>query len=103
MYARNLRDERGRNVYTADWDVLVILDSCRHNPLVAATDGYDLLTDPGRFKSLASMTKHWMERTFVPEYADATAETVYICGNPYSDSVLNDGDFAELDEVWRSA
>ncbi|MFB6102262.1 MAG: hydrolase, partial [Haloplanus sp.] len=43
----------------------------------------------------------WMEKNFVPAYADEMAETAYVCGNPFSKDALDAEEFLALDEVWQ--
>lgn len=101
LYARAFREREGTNVYEADWDVLVVLDACRADLFWEVADDSPVPVDCETTTSVASMTRTWMERTFHGEYAREMAETVYVCGNPYSGVVLDGGAFAELDEVWR--
>jgi len=83
------------NLYDRDWDVAIILDACRYD-LFESVD-WDRPQSVGSIYSVASMTGDWMERTF----GGAASDTVYVTSGPFSDDVLDAGQFAELDEVWR--
>lgn len=103
LYVRKTRSYPGRNVYDADWDVLVLLDACRVDLLTEVQDEYDFLGRIDTFDSLGSSTWEWMPRTFenVPE--SELERTAYVCANPFSGHFLEADDFAVLDEVWRYA
>jgi hypothetical protein len=85
----------------ADWDVLIVLDACRADLLREVTGEYDFLTSGSEYNSVASTTHHWMERNFTAEYDEEVSKTVYVCGNPYSERVLDQNSFELLDEVWQ--
>lgn len=91
----------GVPIYELEWDVLVVLDACRADLIQEVADEYDILGGNGTIRSVASVTRRWMLLNFVAEYAEEMSETTYICGNPYSESMLEAASFAELREVWR--
>jgi len=95
---------RQTNIYSEDWDVLIILDACRTDTLQDATSEpeYDIFDVKDARYSVGSHSKQWMERTFVDEYSDEMTETTYINGNPHSELCLNDDDFGALVDVWKS-
>lgn len=96
-------DNRGTPIYSEEWDLLIVVDACRYDLLCEVADEYSYIESVGEFRSLASMTPYWMQENFIPEFADEMADTAYVCGNPFSDERLHEGDFATLDEVWRYA
>lgn len=91
----------GVPIYDLEWDVLVVLDACRADLMQEVAGEYDFLSAGGTIRSVASVTRRWMLLNFVDEYADEMRRTTYVCGNPYSDSILDPSSFAELREVWR--
>jgi len=93
----------GRPIYEFDWDLLVILDACRLDLMREVADEYEWIEDLGSIRSVNSATAAWMRDTFVQSYGEEMAETSYVCGNPFSESQLRAGDFAELAEIWQSA
>ncbi|WP_143423243.1 alkaline phosphatase family protein [Halegenticoccus soli] len=93
----------GEPIYARDWDLLIVLDACRLDLFQEVAGEYDYIPSVDEFRSLDSMTKHWMLRNFTPAHADEMSETAYVCGNPFSEEVLKASDFALLDEVWRYA
>lgn len=87
-------DQRGEFVFENEWDVLVILDACRH-------DMYEEVVGPCESAfSRASTSEEWMEKNFAKSFSDELAETTYVTANPHSNN-LNEDQFEELDEVWR--
>lgn len=86
-----------------EWDLCIILDACRPDVLAECASEFDFIPEdvPER-RSNASQSKQWMERNFVPEYADSLAETTYISGNPYTSQVNTSG-FDAVEEVWSYA
>lgn len=104
----------GVNVYDLEWDLLVVLDACRADLMAeCAEDGVradDVAFPAGHggepvdsYRSVGSMTRDWMARTFAADRRDGVAETAYVCANPFSAQVLDPADFAHLEEVWRWA
>lgn len=78
----------GQNIYSLDWDLLVVLDACRVDALQEVADEYNFLPDTIRSMwSVGSTSKEWIEHTFTREYLDEVSETVYITGNPYKEDL----------------
>jgi len=80
----------GTNVFERDWDVLVILDTCRVDALREVQDEYDFLGDIEEIWSIGSTSKEWVDQTFREKYSDEIAETAYITGNPFSNTLLGE-------------
>lgn len=95
--------DSGTPIYDREWDLLVILDACRLDLMQEVAGSYPLVENIDVFRSLDSTTKFWMKKNFVRRYADEMRETTYVCGNPFSDSMLSADSFHELNEVWRRA
>jgi len=100
----NLPVSYGTPIFGREWDALIILDACRPDLLAEVTDEYEFL--PAEIEttySVGSRSDTWMRRNFTSEYRGKLAQTAYVTGNPYSDSVCEEAEFAYLDEVWRYA
>jgi hypothetical protein len=80
----------GTNVFERDWDVLLLLDTCRVDALREVEEEYDFINNVEEIWSVGSTSKEWVEQTFTNEYADETARTAYITGNPFSNTLLGD-------------
>lgn len=94
----------GEDFWARDWDVLVLLDACRHDAMQEAATEFDFLPDdiPSVYSS-ASMSEEWLERHTQPQYRDAMAETALVAANPHTRDHVREGDWAAVDEVWRHA
>jgi hypothetical protein len=62
---------------------------------------HEFVPEVGSVRSLDSTTQLWMRKNFAADHAATMAETVYVCGNPFSAVELDPNDFRALDEVWR--
>lgn len=111
--------------YERDWDLLIVLDTCRTDALAAVADEYDFLDDRETVWSPGSTSGEWVAHTFDRAYTPEIARTAYVTANPHSHEVLRnrlmppqyvavpatwpDWDPAEpeefglLDEVWADA
>jgi len=81
--------QNGTNIYSREWDVLVVLDACRPDVLNVVGQCYPWLrtADMDTYPSVASYSREWLERTFTPAQAAAMAETALVSWNPYTDAV----------------
>lgn len=118
----------GTNVYELDWDVLILLDTCRVDALKQVASEYNFISDIDSIISIGSTSNEWMANTFTTDYIEKVNETIYISANGYSSRVFEDrlypeihmdgkhqppswlknnicypDDFYDLDQVWRYA
>lgn len=111
----------GRNIYDAEWDICIILDSTRVDMMAAVA--------PSAWRSdvawsRGSVTTEWLSNTFTQEYAPEIRDTVFVTANPHSKTVFTDRnwltnehaaklpfpsnpavtpkDFAAYHEVWQT-
>lgn len=100
-------DQRGTNVYEKEWDVLLLLDTCRPDVMAEISNGYDFLPrDIPSFTSVGSTSWEFLNRTFANANPEVVADTAYVCANNFSQefgNAFNPGpeSFGLLDEVWR--
>ena len=91
----------GESIFARDWEVLVVLDACRHDLLVEVADEYDWLPDViPAMNSLGSTSHEWIEKNFGGRGREL-GDIAYVCGNVFSDSRLDADDWWLLDEVWK--
>jgi hypothetical protein len=100
---RAVRNVDGRSIFFEDWDVSIVLDACRADELENQRSNFDWIEGVDRFPSLASCTWNWFPRTLGATPDEALRDTTYVCANPFSSDFCSDGQFHELDEVWRYA
>ncbi|MFC3959433.1 hydrolase [Halovivax cerinus] len=97
--------DSGENVFDRDWDLLIVVDACRYDLLCEALDdqSMDRVRSVESARSVNSATPRWMRQTFEGADASSLAETVYVCGNPYSMYEVPTERFLTVDEVWTYA
>lgn len=78
----------GTNVFSLDWDLLVLLDTCRVDALRAVADEYYFLDGVGEITSVGASSPEWIARTFTEEYANEIAKTAYLSCNGNAETVL---------------
>jgi hypothetical protein len=95
------RFARGLDPYERDWDVLVVLDTCRTDALRAVIDCLDGVApeDVTERLPLGSQTAEWLCGTFTADRRDAIARTGYVSGNGWVKGVFEDG-LRPDDDAW---
>jgi hypothetical protein len=88
----------GENVFDRQWDVLAIADGCRYDLMAETAPEYEFLDSCSSMTSVAGGSLSWMERTFGT--GRDVENVAYVTANPFSSRVLQDHDFAVMDEVW---
>ncbi|MFA9416406.1 hypothetical protein [Natrinema sp. HArc-T2] len=99
----------GMHVFERDWDVLLVLDTCRPDVLGEVSDNYEFLDgydpDAGVHQSVGSRSAEWTRKTFDPDstHADELAETALVSANPYTRTLPDPDALGYLDEIWKYA
>lgn len=70
-------------IFKRDYDYLFILDACRYDVLSEVYNNY-FDGELKRVDSQGTMTKEWVENTFIGENLD---DVIYISGNPWVNSI----------------
>lgn len=98
----NWLEQRATNVYSREWDVLVILDACRVDLMESVVDDYDFITSVPSLYSVGGTSDEWMQRTFGDVDSATLESTAYVTANAHLQHTDVDYDeFGVLDEVWR--
>jgi hypothetical protein len=86
---RRFYDRQAENVFTKEWDLLIVLDGCQVALLEEVTEEYQFLpeTIPTRV-SVGAGTSEWLEKTFTDVHDKEIEQTAYITANPHSSRVL---------------
>src|SRR6056297_3870531 len=71
----------GTAPFEREWDLLVVLDTCRTDALAAVADEYDFLEDRDSVWSPGSTSGEWVSHTFDRSFADTIARTAYVTAN----------------------
>jgi len=80
----------GNHVLERDWDVLIILDTCRVDALRQVSDEYEFIDDVDRIWSLGGTSPEWIAHTFDRKHREELSKTAYITSNPHAKTVLED-------------
>lgn len=80
----------GTNVFDREWDVLILLDTCRVDALEALEDEYDFLDGIGSIRSVGGGSAEWIARTFDERHREEIANTAYLSANGHLQQVLDD-------------
>lgn len=112
----------GTNIYDRDWDVLLVLDTCRVDAIIEVADEYDFIEDIDSITSVGSTSFEWMDHTFTTDHLSEIQKTAYLSQNGFTDMVPGGGytgqvpipfgpseyptvereDFGYLEELWRA-
>lgn len=85
----------GTNVFDREWDVLLILDTCRVDALHEVKSEYEFIDDIDVLTSVGSCSPEWIACTFDMKYEDTLANTGYVSANGYAQKVLQDREFPD--------
>lgn len=88
--AINSRWTIGTNVFSRDWDVLILLDTCRVDALRAVADEYDFLGNVGSVRSVGGATPEWIARTFSRQYTEEIRQTCYLTSTAQVRGILEE-------------
>jgi hypothetical protein len=113
----------GTHVFDEEWDLLIVLDTCRVDALEAVADEYEFIGEVNAITSLGSSSVEWLSQTFDADYRDHIALTAYVTSKWDTDKLFREGnyppdvlhppavwpdwnvvsadDFGLLSEVWR--
>lgn len=78
------------NVFNEEWDLLIILDTCRPDALRHVADEYEFIRGVDTRWSVGGGSPEWIANTFDRRYQDDIAETAYITANPHARTVLEE-------------
>lgn len=85
----------GTNVFERDWDVLLILDTCRVDALKEVASEYDFIEEVNSITSVGSCSPEWIAGTFTESYREMIENTVYVSANAFAERVLKNRQFPE--------
>lgn len=74
----------GTNVFSRDWDAMIVLDACRVDALRAVAPEYEFLEEVESVRSVGSHSFEWMSKTFVDQHRDSIERTAYVTANPFA-------------------
>jgi len=86
------------SIWDFDWDVLLVLDSCRVDWMQHVAPEYDYIPQVESIWSVGGTSSEWVEETFVKTSDDMLKDVAYITGNPYSE-LVDESRFAYYDNA----
>ena len=86
----NTKTTIGTNVFTRDWDVLVLLDTCRIDALREISPEYEFIDEIDNIRSVGGRSPEWIAKTFVEDYEETIRETAYLSANVFSKQILQE-------------
>lgn len=89
----------GTPAFEREWDLLIVLDSCRPDIMERVEDEYAFVDGVDRIWSVGGTSPEWMAHTFDRRWKDLIANTGYVTANPHSKSVFEN----RLDEHFRDS
>jgi len=102
-YYKNIYSRREYEIWNTDWDLAIILDACRPDVLESCSDSFSFIPETIDVnRSTASSSQEWMETNFDDKYSCFLENTIYITGNPFSDTI-DRSMLSSVEEVWRYA
>lgn len=88
----------GTNIFDRDWDLLIILDSCRVDAIKEVADEYSYITNVDSIRSVGSTSFEWLPLTFQRKYLKEIKKTAYVSGNPYLTPVFKNKDHPPIQQ-----
>ncbi|MFC6974397.1 hypothetical protein ACFQL1_06575 [Halomicroarcula sp. GCM10025709] len=83
----------GENFFKKDWDLLIILDTCRPDALRSVASEYSYLNEDeiGETISVGTSTLEWTAATFIERYKNEISDTALVSANGWPMRILDDG------------
>lgn len=85
----------GTNVFDEDWDILILLDTCRVDALREVEDEYSFLNNISSIWSVGGGSAEWMARTFDKKHLGKIQKTAYLSANPHIRPALNENRYSD--------
>lgn len=76
------------NVFNEEWDLLIILDTCRPDALNQVSDEFPFIGEVDSRWSVGATSGEWVYNTFDEGHQNKISQTAYVTSNPYSRMVL---------------
>ncbi len=83
----------GKNIFTEDWELLIVLDTCRPDVLREVAPEYSFLneSDIDDIWSVGGSTLEWTSNTFVEEHRNKIESTALISANGWPHRIIEEG------------
>lgn len=74
----NARRGIGSNIFSREWDLLIILDCCRVDALREVANEYNFIKTVDSVRTNGGSTPEWIANTFTKKFIDTISETTYL-------------------------
>jgi hypothetical protein len=88
--AINSQHTVGTNIFDEEWDMLIILDTCRTDAMEIMKDEYDFIQNVGSIRSVGGNSPEWIARTFDTNHVRDINNTIYLSANSHAQTILDD-------------
>lgn len=92
------RVDFGTNVYSRDWEVLLVLDTARVDTMEEVATEFDFIETVDSIRSVGSTSSEWIAKTFDTKYQQEMSNTVLLSANPHVQHTLYERQFPEDDK-----
>jgi len=92
------RVEFGTNVFDREWDVLVVLDTCRVDSMRRVAPEFEFVESVDSLWSVGSTSSEWIAKTFSTDHREEIRNTALVSANPHVQHTLYDREFPEHDK-----
>ena len=89
----------GTNVLSTDFDLIVLLDTCRVDALNEVSDEYDFIDNVESRVSVGGTSGEWIAATFDETYSETIKRTAYLAANGYAKVILEEGGRGEFNDM----
>lgn len=90
VVAATSRVPLGTSIFDRDWDVCVVLDTCRVDAIRQLADEYSFIHEVDRAVSVGGSSPEWMAQTFSAARGETLEDTAYLTSNAWIEKVLDD-------------
>jgi hypothetical protein len=80
----------GTNIFERNWDVCVILDTCRVDGLKTVASEYRFIQSVDEIWSVGGSSAEWMVHTFDREWNEVLTDTAYLTSNAWAQKIIDD-------------
>lgn len=80
----------GTNILNQDWDVYIVLDTCRVDALREIAHEYGYLGSINQIVSVGGSSPEWMVHTFDRRWMKLLQNTAYLTANAWTERILDD-------------
>ena len=89
----------GTNILSTNFDLIVLLDTCRVDALREVADEYEFIDNVDSRISVGGTSGEFIAATFRTEYEDLIENTAYLASNGYAKVILEEGGRDDFEDM----